>query len=88
MANKILFIGVGSAGSKVADKVMKDYPRLFNSIAIDGHPIGGEEVSCPYIDLMEGRNESAGFMNYHMQEVLNGKMDEIRECIENALEDD
>ena len=57
MANKILFIGVGGAGSIVADKVMKDYPMLFNSIAIDGHPIGGEVTSCPYINLMEGRDE-------------------------------
>lgn len=36
IANKILFIGVGGAGSIVADKVMKEYPELFNGIAIDG----------------------------------------------------
>ena len=88
MANKILIIGVGSAGSIVADKIMKDYPELFNSIAIDGHPIGGEVTSCPYIDLMEGRpNECPGFLGSHIQEQIEGKIDEIRECIKNAFED-
>lgn len=90
MANKILFIGVGGAGSIVADKVMKNYPKLFNnSIAIDGHHIGGEVTSCPYINLMEGRDEPAGFMMYkrNVEEVLAGKMDEIRECIKNAFEE-
>lgn len=87
MANKILFIGVGGAGSIVADKVMKDYPMLFNSIAIDGHPIGGEVTSCPYINLMEGRDEPAGFMmnKRNVEEVLAEKMDEIRERIKYAF---
>ena len=35
MANKILFIGVGGAGSIMADKAMKDYPKLFESVDID-----------------------------------------------------
>ena len=56
MGKKILFIGVGSAGCKIVDKAMKDNPDLFNSIAIDGHPIGGEETLCPYTDLLEGRD--------------------------------
>lgn len=88
MANKILFIGVGSTGSKVVDKAMKDNPDLFNSVAIDCHPIGGEETSCPYIDLMEGRDEPAGFMMYkrNVEEVLAEKMDEIRERIKNTFD--
>ena len=88
MANKILFIGVGSAGSKIVDKAMKENPDLFNSFAIDCHPIGGEETLCPYINLMEGRDEPAGFMMYkrNVEEVLAGKMDEIRHCIKNAFD--
>ena len=35
MANKILFIGVGSVGCIMADKAMKDYPELFKSVALD-----------------------------------------------------
>lgn len=87
MGKKILFIGVGSAGCKIVDKAMKDNPDLFNSIAIDCHPIGGEETLWPYIDLLEGRDEPAGFMMYkrNVEEVLAGRMDEIRECIKNAF---
>jgi hypothetical protein len=88
MANKILFIGIGGAGSIVADKVMKDYPELFNSIAIDGHPIGDKGTSCPYIDLMEGRDENPGFMKTHMQELLEEKMYEIREIFNQYLNDE
>lgn len=88
MANKILFIGIGGAGSIVADKVMKYYPELFNSIAIDGHPIGDKGTSCPYIDLMEWRNENPGFMKTHMQELLEEKMYEIREIFNQYLNDE
>jgi len=88
IANKILFIGVGGAGSIVADKVMKEYPELFNSIAIDGHPIGDKGTSCPYIDLMEGRDENPGFMKTHMQELLEEKMYEIREIFNQYLNDE
>ena len=34
MANKILFIGVGGAGSIMADKAMRDYPELFDSVTL------------------------------------------------------
>ena len=35
MRNKILFIGVGRADSIMADKTMRDYPELFDSVVID-----------------------------------------------------
>ena len=88
MANKILFIGVGSAGSKVVDKAMKDFPELFESVAIGGHPISGEETSCPYINLLHGRCEPAGFMNYkrNVQKVMEENMDVIKEMFKLYLE--
>lgn len=88
MANKILFIGVGSAGSKVVDKAMKDYPELFESVAIGGHPIGGAETSWPYINLLHDRCEPTGFMNHkrNVQEVMEENMDVIKEMFKLYLE--
>lgn len=88
MANKILFIGVGNAGSKVVNKAVKDYPELFESVAVNGHPVGGEKTACPYINLMEGRCEAPGFMNYkeNVQEVMEENMDEIKEMFKHYLE--
>ena len=88
MSNKILFIGVGDAGSRVVDKAMKDYPEYFESVAVNGHPVGGELTSCPYINLMEGRCETPDFMNYkeNVQEVMEKHKDEIKEMFKRYLE--
>ena len=88
MANKIHFIGVGNAGSKVVNKAMKDYPELFESVAVNGHPVGGEMTACPYINLMQRRCEPPGFMDYkeNVQEVMEENMDEIKEMFKQYLE--
>ena len=61
MRNKILFIGVGGAGSIMADKAMRDYPELFDSVAIDCGI--NRELSCHQLSLMDRHpyGESAGF---------------------------
>lgn len=51
-------------------------------------PIGDKGTSCPYIDLMEGRDENPGFMKTHMQELLEEKMYEIREIFNQYLNDE
>ena len=88
MKNKILFIGVGNAGSKVVDKAMKDYPELFESVAVNGYPIGGKDTACPYINLLQDRCEPPGFMNHkeNVQEVMEDNMDEIKEIFKRYLE--
>ena len=61
MANKILFIGVGGAGSIMADKATKDYPELFESVAVDCGV--NRDLSCHQLNLMDRHpyDESAGF---------------------------
>ena len=61
MANKILFIGVGGAGSIMADKATKDYPELFESVAVDCGV--NRDLSCHHLNLMDRHpyDESAGF---------------------------
>ena len=51
MANRILFIGVGSAGSIMAVKAMKDYPELFASVAVDCSV--NRDLSCHQLSLMD-----------------------------------
>ncbi len=88
--DKILFIGVGGAGSLVADKVAKDYPELFDSVAIDTGMISGVKISCSYLNLMEkhGRNENPGFtMNkQNVFDLIDKNEDEIRELFQYYLQ--
>ena len=58
MANKILFIGVGGAGSIMADKAMRDYPELFDSVVIDCGI--NRELSCHQLSdtLMTNQQDS------------------------------
>ena len=80
MANKILIIGVGGAGSIMADKAMKDYPELFESVAIDcGVNI---DLSCHQLSLMDRHpyNESAGFTSVkeNVETLINENINEIK----------
>ena len=65
MANKIVFIGVGGAGSIMADKVMKDNPELFESVAVDCSI--NRDLSCHQLSLMDRHPyyEPAGFTTNH-----------------------
>lgn len=69
MANKILFIGVGSAGSKVVDKAMKDYPELFESVAIDCGT--NRNLSCYQLNMMSTHpyDENPGFTTIKENEI-------------------
>ena len=91
MANKILFIGVGNAGSKVVDKVMKDYPELFNSVAIGVHRYKDDGISCPYLDLLANHKycENPGFMNNkeNVSRVMEENMEDIRNIFKCYTED-
>lgn len=61
MINKILFIGVGGPGSIMADKAMKDYPELFESVAIDCGT--NRNLSCYQLNMMSRHpyDENPGF---------------------------
>ena len=80
MANKILFIGVGGTGSVVADKVMKDNPGLFESVAIDCGI--NRDLLCHQLDLMDRHpyGESAGFTNIkeNVDTLVNENINEIK----------
>ena len=80
MANKILFIGVGGAGSIMADKAMKDYSELFESVAIDCGV--NRDLSCHQLSLMDRHpyNESAGFtsVNENVETLINENINEIK----------
>ena len=79
MANKILFIGVGGAGSIMADKAMRDYPELFDSVAIDCGV--NRELSCYQLRLMDRHpyDESAGFttVKENVDTLINENINEI-----------
>ena len=80
MANKILIIGVGGAGSIMADKAMRDYPELFDSVAIDCGI--NRQLSCHQLDLMDRHpyGESAGFttVKENVETLINENINEIK----------
>lgn len=80
MRNKILFIGVGGAGSIMADKAMRDYPELFDSVAIDCGV--NRELSCYQLRLMDRHpyDESAGFTTQkeNVESLINENINEIK----------
>lgn len=90
MSNKILFIGVGSSGSRVADKAKNDYPKLFNSVAINADRIEQNDLSCLQIDLWENHedNENAAFTQskINVQKLVEENMEKIKEVLENYWE--
>ena len=80
MRNKILFIGVGGAGSIMADNAMRDYPELFDSVAIDCGI--NRELSCHQLSLMDRHpyGESAGFTTQkeNVESLINENINEIK----------
>jgi len=80
MANKILFIGVGGAGSIMADKAMKDNPELFESVAIDCGV--NRDLSCYQLSMMDRHpyDESAGFTTIkdNVETLVNENINEIK----------
>ena len=80
MANKILIIGVGGAGSTMADKAMKGYPKLFDSVAIDCGV--NRELSCHQLSKMDRHpyGESAGFTTKkeNVETLINENINEIK----------
>jgi hypothetical protein len=80
MANKILFIGVGSAGSKVVDKAMEDYPELFESVAIDCGT--NRNLSCYQLNMMNKHpyDENPGFttIKENVDTLVNENINEIK----------
>ena len=80
MANKILFIGVGSAGSKVVDKSMKYYPELFESVAIDCGT--HRNLSCYQLNMMSRHpyDENPGFttIKENVDTLVNENINEIK----------
>ena len=80
MRNKILFIGVGGAGSIMADKAMRDYPELFDSVAIDCGI--NRELSCHQLSKMDRHpyGESAGFTTKkeNVETLINENINEIK----------
>ena len=80
MANKILFIGIGGAGSIMVDKAMKDHPELFESVAIDCGV--NRDLSCHQLSLMDRHpyGESAGFttIKENVDTLINENINEIK----------
>ena len=80
MANKILFIGVGKGGGIMADKAMRDYPELVDSVAIDCGV--NRELSCYQLRLMDRHpyDESAGFttIKENIDTLINENINEIK----------
>lgn len=80
MANKILFIGVGSAGSIMVDKAIKDHPELFESVAGDCGV--NRDLSCHQLNLMDRHpyDESAGFttIKENVETLVNENINEIK----------
>jgi len=80
MVNKILFIGVGGAGSIMADKTMKVNPELFESIAVDCGV--NKDLSCYQLCLMDRHpyDESAGFttVKENVETLTNENINEIK----------
>ena len=80
MANKILLIGVGGAGSIMADKAMKVNPELFESVAVDCGV--NRDLSCHQLSLMDRHpyDESAGFttIKENVETLVNENINEIK----------
>ena len=89
MANKILFIGVGGAGSIMADKAMKDYPELFESVAVDCGV--NRDLSCHQLSLMDRPpyDESAGFttVKENVDTLINENINEIKYILDRYKND-
>ncbi len=89
MANKILFIGVGGAGSIMADKAMKAYPELFESVSVDCGI--NREQSCRQLNLMDRHPycESAGFtaIKKNVETLINENINEIKYIFERYKND-
>ena len=93
MRNKILFIGVGGAGSIMADKAMKDYPELFESVAVDCGV--NRDLSCHQLSLMDRHpyDENPGFttIKENVDTLVNENINEIMyifDCYNNDRLDD
>ena len=93
MANKILFIGVGGAGSIMADKAMKDYPELFESVAVDCGV--NRDLSCLQLNMMDRHpyDENLGFttIKENVETLVNENINEIKyifDCYQNDRLDD
>lgn len=80
MANKILIIGVGGAGSIMADKAIKDYPDLFDSVAVDCGI--NRDLSVHQLCLMDRHpyDESAGFttVKENVETLISENINEIK----------
>lgn len=89
MANIILFIGVGSAGSIMADKAVKDYPELFESVAVDCGV--NRDLTCHQLSLMDRHpyDESAGFttIKENVETLINENINEIKYIFERYQND-
>ena len=89
MANKILIIGVGGAGSIMADKAMKDNPEMFESVAVDCGV--NRDLSCHQLNLMERHpyGESAGFttVKENVETLINENINEIKYIFDRYLND-
>ena len=89
MANKILFIGVGGAGGIMADNAMKDYPELFESVAVDCGI--NRDLSCYQLSLMDRHpyDESAGFttIKENVDTLINENINEIKYIFDRYLND-
>ncbi len=80
MANKILFMGVGGAGSIMADKAMKNNPDLFEGVAVDCGFNG--DLSCYQLRLMDRHpcDELPGFTTIkgNVETLINENFNEIK----------
>ena len=80
MANKILFIGVGGAGSIMADKAIKDHPELFESVAINFGV--NTKLSIHQLNLMDRHpyREASGFttIKENVETLINENINEIK----------
>ena len=89
MANKILFVGVGEAGSIMADRAMKDYPDLFESISITCGI--NRDLSCHQLRLMDRHpcDESAGFttIKENVKTLINENVNEIKYIFDRYVND-
>jgi len=89
MANKVLFIGIGGAGSIMADKATKDYPELFESVAVDCGV--NRDLSCHQLNMMDRHpyDESAGFttVKKNVQTLVNEIINEIKYIFERYKND-
>jgi hypothetical protein len=89
MANKLLFIGVGGAGSIMADKAMKDYPELFESVTVDCGV--NRDLSCYQLRFMDRHpyDESAGFttIKENVETLIDENINEIKYIFDRYLND-